>query len=119
MYIFQPLNNCHLPSGLETTPVATEALPKSHTSPDLIIRGGPSIRHFQILNDKRCILTKDTDNNVAVYDVLKAVKLSDLGQVDLEEQVKRRTKTVYVPNWFNVDLKTGVSVFLLFTIGFP
>ena len=46
---------------------------------------------------------------MAVYDVLKAVKVSDLGQVDLEEEVKRRTKNVYVPNWFNVDLKTGVS----------
>jgi WD repeat-containing protein 48 len=27
----------------------------------------------------------------------------------LDEEVKKRNKTVYVPNWFNVDLKTGVS----------
>lgn len=82
----------------------------SASNPDLTIRGGPSIRHYRILNDKRTVLTKDTENNVAVYDVLKAVKAGDLGQVDLDEEVKRRNKMVYVPNWFNVDLKTGVSM---------
>ena len=74
----------------------------------MVIRGGPSIRHFRILNDKRSVLTKDTENNVAVYDVLKAAKVTDLGPVDLDEEFKRRNKMVYVPNWFNVDLKTGV-----------
>jgi WD repeat-containing protein 48 len=81
-------------------------------SPDLTIRGGASIRHYRILNDKRTVLTKDTESNVAIYDVLKAAKVNDLGQVDLDEEVKKRNKTVYVPNWFNVDLKTGVSQFL-------
>jgi WD repeat-containing protein 48 len=46
---------------------------------------------------------------VAIYDVLKAAKVNDLGQVYLDEEVKKRNKTVYVPNWFNVDLKTEVS----------
>lgn len=96
--------------------MSAEALPSdtnrvtNTSSPDLVIRGGASIRHYRILNDKRTVLTKDTENNVAVYDVLKACKISDLGQVDLDEEIKRRNKTVYVPNWFNVDLKTGVSV---------
>lgn len=39
--------------------------------PDLTIKGGPAVRHYNILNDKRHILTKDTEDNVAVYDVLK------------------------------------------------
>ena len=81
----------------------------SSASPDLTIRGVPSIRHYRILNDKRTVLTKDTENNVAIYDVLKAVKVGDIGQIDLDEEVKRRNKMVYVPNWFNVDLKTGVG----------
>ena len=76
----------------------------------MVIRGGPSIRHFRILNDKRSVLTKDTENNVAVYDVLKAVKVTDLGPVDLDEEFNRRNKMVHVPNWFNVDLKTGVMI---------
>ena len=85
-------------------------------TPDLVIRGGPSIRHFRILNDKRTVLTKDTENNIAIYDVLKATKVSDLGPIDLDEEVKRRNKTVYVPNWFNVDLKTGVCSLSLYLI---
>lgn len=92
--------------------LATDPVRSINTvSPDLTIRGGASIRHYRILNDKRTVLTKDSESNVAVYDVLKAAKVSDLGQVDLDEEVKRRNKTVYVPNWFNVDLKTGVSTF--------
>lgn len=34
------------------------------------IAGGPSIRQYVVLNDKRHVLTRDTDNNVALWDVL-------------------------------------------------
>lgn len=30
--------------------------------------------------------------------------------MEFDEEVKKRFKMVYVPNWFSVDLKTGVSV---------
>ncbi|CAG2165786.1 unnamed protein product [Oppiella nova] len=54
-------------------------------------------------------MTKDTDGKVAVYDVLKASRVEDLGSdVDFEAEVKKRFKMVYVPNWFAVDLKTGL-----------
>ena len=42
---------------------------------------------------------------------LQARKVEDLGSVDFEEEVKKRFKMVYVPNWFSVDLKTGVSIY--------
>ena len=32
--------------------------------------GGSSIRQYYVLNDKRHILTKDTEDNVALWDVL-------------------------------------------------
>ena len=38
---------------------------------DMWIQGGPSIKHYSVLSDKRRIITKDTEENVAVYDVLK------------------------------------------------
>lgn len=82
--------------------------PPINDSEDYKIKGSPSIRSFSVLNDKRFIITKDTDNKVAVYDVLKASKVEDLGEVDFEEEVKNRSKRVYVPNWFGVDLKTGM-----------
>jgi len=76
--------------------------------PDSVIRGGPSIRSYTILNDKRQIVTRDTEGGVQVYDVLKAAKLADLGVVEVDQVVEERQQTVFVPNWFTVDLKTGM-----------
>ncbi|CAH1174064.1 unnamed protein product [Phaedon cochleariae] len=72
------------------------------------ISGGAAIRRASVLNDKRHILTKDAQGNVAIYDVLRARKVDDLGQVNFEDEEKNRFKMVYVPNWFNIDLKTGM-----------
>ena len=47
----------------------TDTLP-ANVQPELTIRGGASIRQYNVLNDKRHILTKDTENNVALWDVL-------------------------------------------------
>lgn len=79
-----------------------------YTQPDFTIKGGSSIRQYYVLNDKRHILTKDTEDHVALWDVLTARKVEDLGKVDFEEEIKKRFKMVYVPNWFTVDLKTGL-----------
>lgn len=40
---------------------------------------------------------------------MQACKVEDLGKIDFDEEIKKRFKMVYVPNWFSVDLKTGVS----------
>lgn len=39
---------------------------------------------------------------------VQAKKTEDLGEVNFPEELKKRFKMVFVPNWFNVDLKTGV-----------
>ena len=62
--------------------------------PEFVIAGGPSIKQCEILNDKRHILTKDTDNSVALYDVLKARKVEDLGQVDYDQEKERRSQVI-------------------------
>lgn len=59
-------------------------------NPDYLIQGGTSIKAYHILNDKRHILTKDTDSNVAMYDVLKAQKVEEMGKIDFDEEIKRR-----------------------------
>ena len=62
----------------------------------------PDLKKYRILNDKRHILTKDTDNRVSLYDVLKAQRVEDLGIRDFDEEVKRRSqvtaKYVYLIN---------------------
>lgn len=72
--------------------------------------GGAAIKRYSVLNDKRHILTKDTDNNVAIYDVLKVTKVKDLGTVDFDNELKQHNQKVFIPNWFTVDLKTGVCI---------
>ncbi|CAL1530062.1 unnamed protein product [Lymnaea stagnalis] len=75
---------------------------------NMVIKGDPSIRQYHVLNDKRHILTKDTDDNVVLWDVLTARKEEEYGKADFEEIVKRHFKMVFVPSWFTVDLKTGL-----------
>lgn len=70
--------------------------------------GGAAVKKCVVLNDKRYIVTKDTEENVAIYDVLRVMKKEDLGKVNFDEELKKRNKQVYIPNWFTVDLKTGV-----------
>lgn len=76
-----------------------------------LLPGGAAIKRYAALNDKRHIITKDTDDSVAIYDVLRVVKKESLGKIDFEEEIKKRNKQVYIPNWFTVDLKTGVCKF--------
>ena len=44
-----------------------------------------------------------------LFCIFQACKVEELGVVDYEEEIKKRTQMVYVPNWFSVDIKTGVS----------
>uniref|UniRef100_A0A6Q2X2T9 WD repeat-containing protein 48 n=1 Tax=Esox lucius TaxID=8010 RepID=A0A6Q2X2T9_ESOLU len=46
------------------------------TQPEQVVKGGASIVQCHILNDKRHILTKDTNNNVAYWDVLKMLTIT-------------------------------------------
>uniref|UniRef100_A0A8C1FQB0 WD repeat-containing protein 48 n=1 Tax=Cyprinus carpio carpio TaxID=630221 RepID=A0A8C1FQB0_CYPCA len=46
------------------------------TQPEQVIKGGTSIVQCHILNDKRHILTKDSNNSVAFWDVLKMLTIT-------------------------------------------
>ncbi|CAD5114331.1 DgyrCDS3469 [Dimorphilus gyrociliatus] len=73
------------------------------------IPGGPSVRQYSILSGRRYFLTKDTDNNITKWDALTATKVKDLGDVSLEDEREKETRNnIYVPNWFTVDMKTGM-----------
>ena len=39
----------------------------------------------------------------------QARKLEDLGSVNLDDEASHRQERYYVPNWFSVEVKTGVS----------
>jgi len=86
---------------------------KYHKTQDGFIKGGAAIKKYCVLNDKRHMLTQDSEDNVQLYDVLKVIKVEELGKVDFEKEIERRNQTLYVPNWFSVDLKTGMPTIVL------
>jgi len=71
------------------------------------IKGSPCIVQYKVLPDKRFILAQNSDKQVALYDVLTASKVEELGEVDFEDEISKRQKMVYIPNWFQVDIKLG------------
>ncbi|KAI6183917.1 hypothetical protein M3Y97_00540000 [Aphelenchoides bicaudatus] len=76
--------------------------------PDMCITGAPSIRQHVVLNDRRHVVTRDADNNVEIYDILKGKKICNYGQIGFEQVVKDHFKKIFVPSWFSVDTKSGL-----------
>lgn len=58
--------------------------------------GGASIIQCHILNDKRHILTKDTNNNVAFWDVLKVKLFLSLSQPEQVTYIVRISVKKYI-----------------------
>lgn len=104
-------HNNSMPSPPSPTTVTTTTFTNQEIA---CIKGGAAVKKYEVLADKRHIVTRDTEQNVAIYDVLKVIKVEDLGKVDFDEVVKSRNRRIYIPNWFTVDLKTGVSNLLIF-----
>lgn len=111
---------------LGTNPVTTDKSSSSSLSssflmqmtplnaqPLITITGTASIKQYCILNDKRTIVTKDTDENVCVWDVLQARKLESLGKENYDNVIKQRQRFISIPNWFTVDLKLGLLTITL------
>nr|XP_002127032.1 WD repeat-containing protein 48 [Ciona intestinalis] len=78
------------------------------TQPSYVVPGGSGITQYKVMPDKRHILTQNTEDRVALWDVLTASCVKDIGLADFESEVKKREQMVYVPNWFAVDLKLGM-----------
>jgi len=51
-----------------------------------------------------------------VVGTVQATKVEDLQSSDYEDEIKRRSKRIFIPNWFTVDLKTGVRYWVLAVI---
>uniref|UniRef100_A0AC34Q1X5 WD repeat-containing protein 48 homolog n=1 Tax=Panagrolaimus sp. JU765 TaxID=591449 RepID=A0AC34Q1X5_9BILA len=94
-------------------PTYGDSEPRMVYQPDIYLPGAPSIREYVVLNDKRHIVTKDTDENVTMWDVLQAKKVDEFGKCDVEPIVRERNKRVFVPNWFNIDVKSGMLQIIL------
>ncbi|GAX75270.1 hypothetical protein CEUSTIGMA_g2715.t1 [Chlamydomonas eustigma] len=88
----------------QSTPVA---------KPLMSIPGVPAITSFKVLNDRRHILSKDSEGNVELWDVLSGGVVQSYGKVVLEEKEKELFEPRSVPSWFTLDARLGqISIWL-------
>ncbi|OAF69074.1 WD repeat-containing protein 48 [Intoshia linei] len=68
---------------------------------------------FKVLNDKRNIITKKSNGEVEIYDVLLGKKIKSLGKTDYETEITKRQTIVYKHAWFNAEIKSGMLSIIL------
>ena len=103
-----PITNQNSSNKSSSSSLSSSLQTPLNTQPTITIKGTASIKQYHILNDKRYVVTKDTDENVCVWDVLQARKTESLGKENYENAIKIRQRFISIPNWFTVDLKLGV-----------
>jgi len=83
-----------------------DALPL-FTEPEVTITGKPPIVKFTIMNDRRHVLTQDSEKNVDEWDIILCKKTKKYGKVDYDKVLKETNKRIYIENWCSLDIHTG------------
>ncbi|CAM8938144.1 unnamed protein product [Rhodiola kirilowii] len=78
-----------------------------YKEPCLVIPGAPGIVRHEILNNRRHILTKDTNDSVKLWDITRGVVMEDYGKVSFDSKRDELFEMVSIPAWFTVDTKLG------------
>lgn len=73
---------------------------------NLVSSGHEALRQFVLLNNRMQVVTKDSANNVALWDIVKAEKLKDYGKISLEEKVAHAYDVEYCFNFLPIASHT-------------
>lgn len=79
-------------------------------APLCVVPGLPGIIAHKIMNDRRHVLTCDTQGEYRIWDITRGVVTKSLGTVmdaNIDEVAKKHDKEVSVPSWFQVDIRLG------------
>eukprot|EP00271_Cylindrocystis_brebissonii_P020851 TRINITY_DN713_c0_g2_i5.p1 TRINITY_DN713_c0_g2~~TRINITY_DN713_c0_g2_i5.p1 ORF type:complete len:1017 (-),score=193.27 TRINITY_DN713_c0_g2_i5:791-3841(-) len=85
----------------------TEGLAPLYSDPLEVIPGTPAVIQYSVLNNRRHILSKDTEGNVKLWEITRGALVEDFGKVSLEEKEVELFEKVSVPSWFTVDSRLG------------
>ena len=85
-----------------------EALTPLWPAPLEILRGVAGIRKSLLLNNKRHLLTQDTEDVVCVWDIICCCKIKTLGKVDFNKACETENPVEWVANWCTVQTNLGV-----------
>ena len=85
--------------------------------PSIKLQGLPPITDYHLLNNKRFVLTRDTQNTVQLWqlDTCKCIhtfnQTWDATKKLLKDTYELSSEKVKIPqSWMNVDIKLGVSI---------
>lgn len=74
------------------------------------IPGLPGIIAHRIMNDRRHVLTCDTQGEYCMWDITRGALRENLGVIDgadIDDVLKKHDREVSVPSWFQVDIRLG------------
>ncbi|KAM0060037.1 putative transcription factor WD40-like family [Helianthus debilis subsp. tardiflorus] len=78
-----------------------------YKEPTFSIDGIPGIIQYEILNNKRHVLTKDNAGSVKLWEITRGVVIENYGQVSFEKKKEELFEMVSIPSWFTVDSRLG------------
>ena len=71
------------------------------------IEGQNGLIKYEMLNDRKRVLTLDTANEVVMWDLLKCVPIKSFGKRDIQDIKNEETTNAVVAHWCTVDTRTG------------
>lgn len=82
--------------------------------PSLLIQGEPGIVAKSVLNNRRHVLTCDSDGKVQLWDVSRGKLLEDFGSGRTMEEIQQEIdEMVVVPTWFHLVTRLGSLMVVL------
>ncbi|KAJ3261659.1 hypothetical protein HDU77_000773 [Chytriomyces hyalinus] len=76
--------------------------------PEHVIRGAPGIITCRLLNNRMHVVTEDTGGQIALWDIVKCVKLKVFGEgVSFEEACGSVNTFEWIAHWCALDTKNG------------
>ncbi|CAL9089816.1 unnamed protein product [Musa acuminata var. zebrina] len=78
-----------------------------YKEPSFTIPGIPGIVQYEILNNRRHVLTKDTSGSVKLWEITRGIVIEDYGKVSFDEKKEELFEMVSIPAWFAMDTRLG------------
>nr|XP_043633416.1 WD repeat-containing protein 48 [Erigeron canadensis] len=78
-----------------------------YREPNFSIDGIPGIVQYEVLNNRRHVLTKDNAGSVKLWEITRGVVIEDYGHVSFEKKKEELFEMVSIPAWFTVDSRLG------------
>ncbi|KAI8906949.1 WD40-repeat-containing domain protein [Gorgonomyces haynaldii] len=78
-----------------------------YDKPLFVIQGLPSLTKYTLLNDKRRVVTLDTENRVQLWNIVECKLIKTLVDAKYEDVVQQEQTSEWIANWCTIDTKIG------------